>query len=305
MLLKLRRIAKTLGAIFFILCSQMSHPCLRDLQFVLERANSAVMSKLIRESQPEISDDFLKSLQGAGDSRFVATQTGFGFMMTVVDLQARIFEQWSQASLVKGPLLDIGASYGITTHHFLNSGRDVIANDLDSRQLLIAAKRTDPKKLAKLILHQGQLAADLSFAENSIAGIHVSRVMHFLNPTQFQKALNDMYRWLKPGGRLMVTTETPFNGNLQKNGFNAIYEKRLQDQNPWPGFIEDIRPYYPTRGEHLPLSMNFMTPEILKREFEAAGFRVVITEYIDRRHDFPPDVLFRGRESCAIFAEKP
>jgi hypothetical protein len=50
--------------------------------------------------------------------------------------------------------------------------------------------------------------------------------------------------------------------------------------------------------------MNFMRPEELKREFEAAGFRVILASYLNREGQFPASVIFDGRESAWIVAEK-
>ncbi len=281
--------------------------CWNNMQFMFTPADAKSIDAALIQNPFSENPDIWNALPGD----FVKTPTGFGFMMARPDLKTRLFAQWAFNSSTKGAIADIGSSFGVATLKILeetSTKQKVIAVDLDAHSLMelrARAKKLDPKFLQRLILHQGKLAGDLEFEKGQLKGIFSSRVLHFLSPEEVRLAFSKMYEWLAPGGRLMITVETPFNGNLQSNGFGKIFSQRVSEGNEWPGLIEDVARYYPSRKGALPALMNFLTPEILEREAKTVGFKTVHSEYIDRAGDFPRDVLFDGRESAVYFGEKP
>ena len=112
------------------------------------------------------------------------------------------------------PLLDLGAAYGVHTLHAINAGRNVIAVDADETHIRILKERvnalqkeTSFKSLGLLVDTKiVTLPAEDSFLPNSVSGVLLSEVLHFLKPGQPVQLMKDIFQWLEPGGRFVLTT---------------------------------------------------------------------------------------------------
>lgn len=150
------------------------------------------------------------------------THNGKGFTFSIQNQSA---SYWlSSLPESSAPLVDLGAGFGFRTADAIRNRRDVIAVDCDQRHL-DTINQTVQKALDSLNNnpensqnnHTGKLLAtklatlpkaDL-FQNNSVAGILLSQVLHFLQPGEPLQLFRDAFEWLQPGGLLVVSTASP------------------------------------------------------------------------------------------------
>ncbi|MDG1462600.1 MAG: class I SAM-dependent methyltransferase [Gammaproteobacteria bacterium] len=231
----------------------------------------------------------------------VPTMNDTGFMFEVLDDYAKDFIQYSAS--IKDTVLELGCAYGIATIAALEAGATVHACDIDQRHLDILISRT-PEVLCNKLSTSIQKLPDASLAENYYGAILCSRVFHFLTGDEIDESLANMYRWLKPGGKLYLIADTPF-GIWRK--FIPVWEANHARNERWPGYMEpliDFLPYQSNGASMGPPFMNLMSPELLSRACEEAGFKKLRADWISRE-DFHGSGKMDGRENCGIVAIKP
>ena len=238
-------------------------------------------------------------MPAAEPNGFVKTLNNMGFMTSSLDPYSKAFTQF--AAQGPGPALEVGAAYGIATLEALEQGSRVIANDIEPRHLEILASRVPPHVKEFLTLIPGRFPEDLNFHPNSLGSVLIARVLHFFPGSLIERAAEKLHHWLSPGGKVFVVAETPYLRNFQD--FIPIYEKRVQEEQPWPGFIDDVMQLDPVRGLALPKQMHFLDPAVLSRVFTAAGFQIEKCSTMPRK-DFPEDLQLDGRESVGMIAVK-
>lgn len=110
------------------------------------------------------------------------------------------------------PLLDLGSAYGVNTFHGMLAGRDVIAADMDPTHLKFVRKgaevlkrESNDRPLGRLIdTKVVTLPYSDAMQEESVSGILLSEVLHFFRPGEPEGIIKDAYKWLCPGGNLVV-----------------------------------------------------------------------------------------------------
>lgn len=107
--------------------------------------------------------------------------------------------------------LEIGCGTGHWTWFFSELGYKIIGLDID-KNMLRAAKNKDIKNA---VFVQAD-ASNLPFKDNSFDICGAITVLEFTN--DFQKALKEMYRCTKPGGKLIV-------GALSKCSYMGLWRK--------------------------------------------------------------------------------
>ena len=173
-----------------------------------------------------------------------------------------------------GPeVLDMGCAYGVATREVLERGGSVLACDMEAGHVEILEQETPEDLRGRLRTAVGELPA-ADFPDESFGAILCSRVIHFLDGDEIRLALEKMYRWLKPGGRLFLVADTPYTGFWFSTA--PEYERRKAAGEEWPGYIDNIAELL--NKEELPDDMftflNPLDPDILRRECEGAGFAV-------------------------------
>jgi SAM-dependent methyltransferase len=245
------------------------------------------------DSLPEIPKQWIKGL--------VPTLNDKGFMFEVLDEYADEFIRQSAASDAEA--LDVGCAYGIATIAALEAGARVTACDMDKRHLDVLKSRVSEDLQQRLTLHTGMLP-DIALPENHFGTLLCSRVLHFLPGDEIDQSVRNMFRWLKPGGRLYLVADTPF--GIWRN-FIPTWEKNQDSGEPWPGHMEkpiNYLPYKPSSDDIGPPFMNLLDPQLLTRCCEEAGFIVDKAGFIDRS-DFGGNGRMDGRENCGVAAHKP
>ena len=202
----------------------------------------------------------------------IPTMNNRGFMSDTMEYFAERFVE--QAAACRSPILDVGCAYGIATRAALEAGATVVASDMEQGHLDVLLNETPDELRDKLTTRVGVLPG-LAFPNESFEGILCSRLLHFLLPEELRLAMRDMHNWLRPGGRLYIVVDTPYTGFWFSTATD--YERRKAGGEEWPGFIADISELL--EDGQVPPGMlpylNPMDPDILRRECERAGLRVV------------------------------
>jgi SAM-dependent methyltransferase len=108
-------------------------------------------------------------------------------------------------------VLEIGCGTGLFTEKVLNQTKaEITATDLSEDLLEVARKKDLP------ITFKAEDAMNLSFKNESFDVVFGSSILHHLD---FEKSLNEIYRVLKPGGRLVFAEPNMINPQIliQKN----------------------------------------------------------------------------------------
>jgi SAM-dependent methyltransferase len=239
-------------------------------------------------------------MPAAEPNGFVKTLNNMGYMTSFLDEFSKYFVEF--APIAPGPVLDIGAAYGIASLPALEGGATVIANDIDGVHLEILKERAADHLKSRLSLKTGAFPDQLQMDGDSLGAVLVCRVMHFFDGDTIERSAAILFEWLKSGGKAFIVAETPYLKNFQN--FIPIYEKRRDSGEKWPGFIDDVMAIAPERGAFLPPKMHLLDPDVLSRTFKNAGFIIEAARTIARK-DFPEDLQLDGRESVGIIARKP
>ncbi len=234
-------------------------------------------------------------------SGLVPTMNDKGFMFEVIDEYARGFIEHAAQS--PDEALEVGCAYGISTIQALEKGARVTACDMDPRHLEVLKTRAPAATHERLTLVTGTLP-DIDLPEEHFGSLLCSRVLHFLRGDDVDASVRNMYRWLKPGGKLFLVADTPF--GIWRN-FIPTWEANVAKGERWPGIMEPVSQYLPYGPSDddigLPL-MNLLVPDLLSRTAAEAGFVVEQCSYIDR-NDFKGLGRMDGRENCGLVATKP
>jgi SAM-dependent methyltransferase len=223
------------------------------------------------------------------------TLNGHGFME--LELNAISRRMVDSCPRLDGPVLDIGCAYGVATVAALRRGAAVVACDMDERHLRVLRHRTPRRHRGQLRTVAGVLP-NVDFPPGSFAAIHCSRCLHFLLPDELRAALGKMRGWLRSGGRAYFVTTTcyakPWDVQLPE------YERRKAAGEPWPGLIEDVLTCLPLQNleDGMPRHINTLEPDVLRRECELAGFRVLECGFLD-----VPQFSSEARDHAWVIAE--
>jgi len=230
---------------------------------------------------------------------FVPTLNNTGYMTTHLDPYSQEFVDY--AGKIEGPVLEIGAAYGIATLSALSSGARIYCNDLDQRHLMLVKQQAVERKLnlSRLTIVPGRFPEEIEFPPDSLDGILICRVLHFFEGSKIEYSLQKAYEWLKVGGKIFIVAETPYLNTI--SAFIPEYEKNVQNGLKWPGLMTNISEYF--NDPIVPKLINSLDTTVLRRALESANFIVEKISYIDR-WDFPPDRRLDGRESVGVIACK-
>lgn len=231
---------------------------------------------------------------------FIPTLNNTGYMTMHLDSYSQEFVEY--AAQVKGPVLEVGAAYGIATLAALARGAQIICNDICAQHLMIVKQQAFLKKLdpANLTILPGDFPQTVEFPANYLQSILMCRVLHLFDGPAIERSLQKAYTFLKPGGKLFIIAETPYLRFL--TSFIPEYEKNVKQNVQWPGLVTDIKKYF--NDPMFPKMANFMDPDILSRSLKNQGFNIDKMGFIDRS-DFPSNRRLDGRECIGLVATKP
>jgi SAM-dependent methyltransferase len=162
-------------------------------------------------------------------------------------------------------VLELGCGTGSFTRELARSGADVVAIDVSPELLEMARANC----CAPNVQYQIQNAYALSYSEGVFDSVVGSSVLHHL---EFEKALRDVYRVLKPGGTIYFTEPNMLNPQIA-----------IQKNVPWIKW---------KLGDSPDETAFFRWP--LRRLLEQTGYRDVRIDPFDFLHPKTP-VAFIGR----------
>jgi SAM-dependent methyltransferase len=103
-------------------------------------------------------------------------------------------------------VLDTGCASGYYTEYALSRGASVTAVDISRKMLDVLAAKI---KSAKLTICRADLARPMSFLkDNTYDCVISSLVLHYIK--NWEPLLAELYRVMKKGGRLVISTHHPF-----------------------------------------------------------------------------------------------
>ncbi|GHC53183.1 non-ribosomal peptide synthetase [Streptomyces flavofungini] len=217
--------------------------------------------------------DVLEDLKAAASLDFggmVATLNRTGVMVERLIPYSEEFAEYAGEG--DGEVLDLGCAYGVASIAALERGARVVALDMEQKHLDILEQRVNDEARERLSLRRGMLP-DVDFEAGRFTAVHASRVMHFLTPDDVGVTLRKMYDWLVPGGKVFLSSDSPYFGYWASKA--ADYEARKRAGDPWPGYIDDVAAHF--EEAHViggPPRINAIDPDVFRRECEAAGFVV-------------------------------
>ncbi len=222
-----------------------------------------------------------------------------GFMKVGLDHISQAFVTASKK--VKLPLLEIGSAYGAASIAALKNGATVIANDLEIKHLLLLKKQVDKKYLPNLFLNNRYFPTETNLPNNSVENILCCRVAHFLNPQEIEIALDKIYNWLAPKGRLYFVIVSPYHHRVR--WFLATYKHRLAQGDPWPGVVGNMEQSWPELINDVPEKIHVMDEKPILPALRKRGFNIESSELFDYgvvSSDSDRD----GREYLGLIAQK-
>ena len=231
----------------------------------------------------------------------IVTLNSMGYMLSRPEKYNQAFIDF--AGSAPGPVLDIGAAYGLATIPALEKGAHVIANDLEEKHLQILKNKVPLSYLNHLELKPGRMPNAVHFDDNSLGAVLASRILNFLLPEEFQESFDKIFKWLKPGGKFFFLGATPYMGNFKK--FLPTYLKNKMKGQKWPGFLNDIPSCAPERAPDLPQFINLIDEDILTHSLIEAGFIIEDIGYSPAIDEHPQDMKLDGREQIGAIAIKP
>lgn len=209
----------------------------------------------------------------ANSAGLIPTLNRKGFMNETLNQVSEAFVDF--AGSCDAQLLDMGCAYGVATLPTLAAGATVTACDMDPGHVEILQSRVPQDQQWRLTPCVGEMP-DIDFIRETFGAVHCSRLVHFLMPDDLRSAFEQMAKWLKPGGKLFLVSDTPYAGYWSATVPGYLERKDAGEE--WPGFIADTRPLLRPDSRKAqsdgPFHLNPMDPDILVREAERVGLAV-------------------------------
>ncbi len=231
---------------------------------------------------------------------FYPTMNAMGGMTPTLDEFAAAFAKFAGGA--PGPVLDVGAAYGIATIAALEAGGSVIANDMEPRHLEVLRERVPAAYHAKLQTVVGAFPGGLSFAPGALGGCLLARMLHFLDGASIDQGFAQLHSWIAPGGKVFGVAVTPYLAKLVP--YRPTYMARVAAGERWPGENVDVAAHDPEAAAGLPARMHFLDVDVVTRALTDADFVVERAERLARQA-FVNDMALDGRELVGFIARRP
>lgn len=194
-------------------------------------------------------------------------------------------------------VLEIGCGFGIKSSQIVQTGVFLTANDiekghLEKMQLNFAElSKTDPcfqnvqylpGNFADLQKHQ--------LGNQKYNAILCESVLHFMLPEEIRKTLQLCHTSLVNGGKIYITNLSPY--QIYREAFATNQANGME----WPGLFRDP-------AGISPVIYNILDEEMLIRELKRAGFRTLLSKYIQKPL-LEGEFQYDGRDWLIAIAEK-
>lgn len=171
--------------------------------------------------------------------------------------QKYYFEYFNE--LKEKTVLEIGCGSGGGTEFILKyfSPKKIIATDLDPQLIALAKRNIQNKK----VTFEKADATKLSYKNESFDAVFDYGVIHHIPLPEWKECLNEIYRVLKPGGKVFIW-------DVSIESFNTIYGRIIKLFTPHP-----YSKMY--RKEEFINYLNLIGFKIIKRAEESRYFAIV------------------------------
>lgn len=288
---------------FLFLCFGMLFGTLSPLkaEYVSMEAALALAKKEKLELPPPQKDGSYQSLNKRGSAN--------------TDINNITKEFIEYASEGEKRVLQLDATFGLITLKALKRGiHDFVATDTDMRHLAIIAKRFKEKPCLSdnkaLKLFHGSFPDSFEhFADNSFDAVLLNRVIHFFTPTETTHTLKEVFRILKPGGRVFIVAITPYVKRFET--FIPLYKQRLLLNRRYPGYVPNLK-YFVNPEVTTPKQMAqmhdkpfmFFDAQLMHRVLSESG--LIVEKAIEFPLTFKSSIWsLDGRELVGAIAKKP
>lgn len=200
------------------------------------------------------------------------------------------------------PILDIGGGYGYLSKLMLENGATVIYNDLDRRHLMYGRSKIDNENRKHLYLNTHTFPRGMILPKNSLSGVILHRVLHFMTSDEIEEGLAKINGWLVPNGKIFIAVLPPQHGEYREKVLE-IFDERWDSGDSWPGMGFRSKDILPLQAYALPAMLHVMDERPLKRALEKYGFVVERLGYIDMKKYGQTDKR-QGQELFGIVARK-
>lgn len=191
-----------------------------------------------------------------------------------------------QKALVSGDIcLDLGCGLGDLTAILGNYYNKVIGTDLSITALQYAVKYHKNSRSAFLPAN----ACEQPFKNNTFDFVLLSEVIEHILPEESQGAINEIFRILKPGGKVLITTQNKMELRRLLLDLPILMSSKLLGINPFQLKAKLFRKYVWIFGlscdnlqsmessgfsEHI----NVLSPRALKKQIERGGGIIIAAD---------------------------
>jgi polyketide synthase PksJ len=197
------------------------------------------------------------------------------------------------------PVLEIGCAYGHVVKQVLNLGAEIVASDLSVEMLEILVRDCPKEHLNNLHVYPGRFPDEVNFKKESFSGVLASRIMHFLDDTDFDLGLKKIRDWLIPGGKFYFTGVSVHKTYVRDN-FLETYKENVKKGLEWAGMVENQLKFAPQHTGTAPEFIHVFDVPELEAILNSRGFKV------DRisLFDYPDDLTSENKGHIGFVATK-
>ncbi|MDQ3838604.1 MAG: class I SAM-dependent methyltransferase [Thermoproteota archaeon] len=198
-------------------------------------------------------------------------------------------------NISSGKFLDVGCGRGELVLHLARLGRSAIGIDYSKSAIEICQDTLIKEKAPVRRLGQFKLAnvTNLPFKDETFDAVFMLDVIEHLTKQDTEKALSELKRVLKKGGRIIVHTNNKFFERGTKLFITASYHGLKAFLHPKKYLLQPSHPDHPYEYMHI----NYITPTWLARYLRNQGFQTK-TEYVkpNKKSELQNYVDFLERE---------
>lgn len=113
-------------------------------------------------------------------------------------------EQMTQLIPKNARILELGAGQGQDSVYFTRLGNYVVSTDISDKANSIRQKRKDTEEMSSMEISKLDISDPFPYEQESFDIVYAHLAIQFFTLTKTQEVFNEVYRVLKPGGKLML-----------------------------------------------------------------------------------------------------
>lgn len=231
----------------------------------------------------------------------IKTRNRMGAMVTDLGPAERAFI--AHAKTHSKPVLDIGCAYGAVARVVLMHEKRIIACDINDEHLGYLKESVPEDWHKRLRTTSHRFPNELSLKSESLSAILAANLINYLRPEEIEEGLDKCYQWLEPGGKIWITSYTPF--FLPYHSLREAYKNAAERNEKWPCQFNPHDISQNTWSQLSPDYMQIFKKHELERIVSNHQFEIISSEYF--AYDFVKRGLKNssGKEFLMIEARKP